>query len=133
MITSSLPTSLSATLPKALEAPGAARRLLDELGGVLTPEVAVNARLLVSEVVANAVRHVRKDGQIGMQVALQGNALHVEVVDPGEGFVPKARTSESPAGSGWGLHLVSELSDRWGVEGDGHTRVWFEIENAVAV
>ncbi len=127
------PMCVTATLPKALEAPGAARRLLDEISGVLAPEVAVNARLLVSEVVANAVRHVRHDGQIGMQVELQGNALHVEVVDPGQGFVPKARTPESPAGSGWGLHLVSELSDRWGVEADGRTRVWFEFENALAV
>ncbi len=131
MMSSGSPTCLTATLPKALDAPGAARRLLDQLSGALTPEVAVNARLLISEVVANAVRHVRQDGEIGMQVALQGNALHVEVVDPGDGFQPRARTRESPAGSGWGLHLVSELSDRWGVEADGNTRVWFEIENAV--
>lgn len=116
----------------AAEAPGAARRLVDEIGGLLAPEVAVNVRLLVSELVANAVRHVPAAGVIGMEVALMGRALHVEVVDPGTGFDPRPRTADSPAGSGWGLHLVSELSDRWGVDADGRTRVWFEIDHARA-
>ena len=118
-------------LPKAPTAPATARRLIDRLER-LRPDVVVNARLLVSELVANAVRHVDREGQIGMQVELRAEALHVEVVDPGEGFVPRTRSSDAPLGSGWGLHLVDELSDRWGVEGGGPTRVWFEIDRATA-
>ena len=118
-------------LPKAATAPATARQIIDGLDR-LRPEVAVNARLLVSELVANAVRHVRREGQIGMHVAVYNDSLHVEVLDPGTGFRPRARTSQSPLGSGWGLHLVDELSDRWGVDGNGPTRVWFEIDGATA-
>ena len=117
-------------LPKASSAPAAARQVIDGLER-LRPDVAVNARLLVSELVANAVRHVRRDGHIGMHVAVRHDSLHVEVVDPGAGFQPRARTSQSPLGSGWGLHLVDELSDRWGVDASGPTRVWFEIDGAI--
>ncbi len=116
-------------LPKASSAPATARQIIDGLER-LRPDVAVNARLLVSELVANAVRHVRRDGAIGMQVAVHNDSLHVEVVDPGVGFRPRARTAQSPLGSGWGLHLVDELSDRWGVDTSGPTRVWFEIDGA---
>lgn len=119
------------TLPKAATAPAEARLLIDRLDR-LRPDVAVNARLLVTELVANAVRHVEQHGEIGMHVKLRSGSLHVEVVDPGLGFVPCARTPESPIGGGWGLHLVGELSDRWGVEGGGPTRVWFEIDSATA-
>ena len=118
-------------LPRASSAPAAARQIIDGLDR-LRPDVAVNARLLVSELVANAVRHVRRDGQIGMQVAMHNDSLHVEVVDPGAGFKPRPRTPQSPLGSGWGLHLVDELSDRWGVDSSGPTRVWFEIDGATA-
>ncbi len=116
-------------LPKSSTAPAHARQIIDGLDR-LRPEVAVNARLLVSELVANAVRHVRRDGKIGVHVAVENDSLHVEVVDPGTGFVPRARTAQSPLGSGWGLHLVDELSDRWGVDASVPTRVWFEIDGA---
>jgi anti-sigma regulatory factor (Ser/Thr protein kinase) len=118
-------------LPKATSAPATARRIVDGLDR-LRPEVAINARLLVSELVANAVRHVRRDGEIGIHVAVDNDSLHVEVVDPGAGFEPRARTPQSPLGSGWGLHLVATLSDRWGVDASGPTRVWFEIDGATA-
>ncbi len=117
-------------LPKEATAPATARQVIDGFDR-LRPEVAVNARLLVSELVANAVRHVRREGQIGMQVAVREDSLRVEVVDPGAGFQPRARTAQSPLGSGWGLHLVDELSDRWGVDATGPTRVWFEIDGAI--
>lgn len=120
------------TLPHASSAPALARQLIDQMDCLRT-EVAMNARLLVSELVANAVRHTEREGDIGMHVAMVGDSLRVEVVDPGSGFTPRARTAESPLGSGWGLHLVDELSDRWGVESSGPTRVWFEIDGAAAV
>ena len=118
-------------LPKAATAPATARQVIDGLDR-LRPEVATNARLLVSELVANAVRHVRRDGEIGMHVAVRNGSLHIEVVDPGAGFRPRPRGPQSPLGSGWGLHLVDELSDRWGVDATGPTRVWFEIDSATA-
>lgn len=124
-----MPQSAVIQLPQAPTAPALARRVIDRLER-LRPEVAVNARLLVSELVANAVRHVRRDGPINLHVEVRGRSLHIEVVDPGGGFEPKPRTDSSPLGSGWGLHLVDQLSDRWGVDGESSTRVWFEIDRA---
>lgn len=118
------------TLPYSSSAPAKARQLIDQMD-CLRPGVALNARLLVSELVANAVRHATRGGEIGMHVAVVGDSLRVEVVDPGAGFIPRPRTADSPLGGGWGLHLVDELSDRWGVESGGPTRVWFEIDGAV--
>jgi hypothetical protein len=34
--------------------------------------------------------------------------------------------------SGWGLYLVDQLTDRWGVTGTDGTRVWFEIDREPA-
>lgn len=34
--------------------------------------------------------------------------------------------SDEPPG-GWGLMLVGEIADRWGVETDDGTCVWFEM------
>ena len=36
--------------------------------------------------------------------------------------------------SGWGLYLVDELADRWGMDRGkrGGTRIWFELDGAAA-
>ena len=50
------------------------------------------------------------------------------VTDPGPGFEATPREPGDDPGSGWGLFLVEQLSDRWGVELAGGTSVWFEID-----
>ena len=40
-------------------------------------------------------------------------------------------TDPEDADAGWGLFLVEQLADAWGV-GDGGKGVWFEIERASA-
>jgi hypothetical protein len=52
------------------------------------------------------------------------------VADNGPGFEPTPRVDVSSASSGWGLHIMSKLAARWGVEVDRGTRVWFELETA---
>lgn len=54
--------------------------------------------------------------------------MRVEVADAGRGFTVRSRVSGQDEGSGWGLHPVDALSDRWGAERDGHMRNWFEID-----
>jgi anti-sigma regulatory factor (Ser/Thr protein kinase) len=55
----------------------------------------------------------------------------VEVTDRGKGFDPELVPPPRRSGiGGWGLYLVDRLADRWGVDGDRATRVWFEIDNA---
>jgi anti-sigma regulatory factor (Ser/Thr protein kinase) len=113
-------------IPRDAHAPALARRMVDEFNGVLAPGTADQARLLLSEVVSNAVRHGEGE-QIRVLIdAVQGGELRCEVMDEGHGFVPKARDKPSTVEGGWGLHLVETLSRRWGVR-EGSTHVWFEL------
>jgi len=105
----------------------AARRVLDQLDGHFDAAKLDTARLLVTEVVTNAVRHVKREGQIDLNVALRDDALRVEVLDPGSGFVPRRRGPDSPIDGKWGLHFLEVLSDRWGIDSAERTRVWFEL------
>lgn len=85
-----------------------------------------DVRLLVSELVTNGVLHGHADAgeTLRLTIACDGK-LRVDVIDPGDGFVPGAPRSE--AVGGWGLMLVDELADRWGVTRNGSTHVWFEL------
>jgi anti-sigma regulatory factor (Ser/Thr protein kinase) len=124
--------TLTGQLPKEPHAAAEARRLLDQLAGEVDDARLETARLLVTEVVTNAVRHVRRDGPIDLRLAVRDDALRVEVVDPGSGFVPRRRGPDSPMDGKWGLHFLEVLSDRWGIETDDRTRVWFELAPATA-
>lgn len=117
----------SESLPKSASSAARARRVLDRLEGRVDPAALANARLLVSELVANAVEHVRADGEIGLRVSLEDGVLRVEVRDPGPGFTPVPRGPGHPEDSGWGLHFMELLADRWAADSDGATRVWFEL------
>jgi anti-sigma regulatory factor (Ser/Thr protein kinase) len=117
-------------LPVTPEAAAEARHALDGIGvpgGRLR-----DVRLLVSELVTNAVRHANLNAGdvIGLVVEVADHALRVEVHDPGGGFVPTAPSPDPARPSGWGLYLVAELADRWGVESDETTLVWFELDRA---
>lgn len=113
----------SEAFPKVPSAPARARRLLDEVDVQLPQQRLDDARLLLSEIVMNAVEHVREHGPIEVTLSVHGGALRVDVVDPGSGFEPRERDPGSERG--WGLQFVQRLSDRWGVE---RNRVWFELE-----
>ena len=91
-------------------------------------------RLLVSEVVTNAVRHANlaTGDAISLVVELNRSTLRVEVHDPGGGFVPSTPSPDPTRPSGWGLYLVAELADRWGVDSDEATLVWFEFDSEAA-
>lgn len=124
---------LSLDLPARPEAAGAARKALASLNGSLklVSEARLrDAQLLVSELVANAVRH---GGPAATPVALRVHAapqvMRVEVADHGPGFEPaRLRTPQRSQAGGWGLHIVRSLAHRWGVDRDPQTTVWFEID-----
>jgi anti-sigma regulatory factor (Ser/Thr protein kinase) len=117
----------SEVLPKDVSSAAEARSALDRLAGAVDEERLANARLLVSELVANAIEHVSEEGMIELRVAVSDEALRIEVVDPGPGFEPTPRREGDPEDSGWGLHFLSQLADRWAVDRDGGARVWFEL------
>ena len=93
------------------------------------PQVLGTATLLVSELVTNAVRHVPagEGDTITLCVERYDGHVRVEVMDRGPGFIPAPREESHDPGSGWGLHILAKLADKWGVESDGGARVWFEL------
>jgi two-component sensor histidine kinase len=117
-------------LPKAPGSAARARRLLDGLEGQVPPTTLDNARLLTTELIANAVEHVREEGEIELDVALRDGMLFVAVSDPGPGFDHVPRRPQAAMDSGWGLHFTELLSERWGADREGRARVWFELPSA---
>ena len=109
---------------------GAARRLLVREG--VDADLEHTVCLLASELVTNSVRHsgVGPAGSVGLQVRVRPERVRVEISDPGPGFEPEVRPptpNDLDRTGGWGLFLVDELTEGWGVERDGLTRVWFEM------
>ncbi len=100
----------------------------------LSPRRLEDAQLLVSELVTNSIRHahLQLDDVITLVVVSGAGALRIEVCDSGSGFEPVERDPHQARPSGWGLYLVRELSDRWGVERTAETRVWFELDREAA-
>ena len=46
----------------------------------------------------------------------------------GYGFDPRENVVSRDSPSRWGLYLVDQLADRWGVSNSDGTSVWFEID-----
>jgi anti-sigma regulatory factor (Ser/Thr protein kinase) len=116
------------------EAAAEARHALDGVATGLPDGRERDVRLLVSELVTNAVRHANLSpgDVIRLVVDIADHTLRVEVHDPGGGFAPSAPEPDPTRPSGWGLYLVAELSDRWGVDSDDATSVWFEFDRPAA-
>ncbi|MGV9989970.1 ATP-binding protein [Streptomyces sp. NPDC003374] len=93
------------------------------------------ARLIVAELTANAVRHGRVPGR-SYRLALAvtaGGVLRIEVTDTRGDVLPTPKADATgPAESGYGLLLVEELADRWGVRtGPAPCKtVWAELDPA---
>ena len=116
---------LTQTFRADSRAPGAARHALRALNGELDSELAADIRLLVSELVTNSLRHTGS-AQIDLEVSSSDELIRVDVCDHGAGFQVTGSPTPGDA-SGWGLFMVDRLADRWGVETNGATRVWFEL------
>jgi anti-sigma regulatory factor (Ser/Thr protein kinase) len=119
------------TLSGELEAVPSARRALQQLAPLLEPDLLENVGLLVSELVTNSIRYARTPGpaSIELRASVFDDLVRVEVTDHGPGFEARANEPSSQHESGWGLYLVDQLSDRWGVSrAGGGTAAWFEID-----
>jgi anti-sigma regulatory factor (Ser/Thr protein kinase) len=122
--------NLSLRLPGGADAAARARRELSRLRADLDPPLAETLRLLVTELVSNAVRHTAAE-TVSLKVLVGRNAVLTEVKDSGPGFDPGAAGEPHAKQTGWGLFLVERLADRWGVAHDAAgTKVWFELRRA---
>lgn len=115
-------STLSTDLPCSADSIGAARQLVNGHTSSLASQQREDAALMVSELVTNAVVH--GVGAIWLRIDLEADAVRIEVAD--EGNVRVTPTPEPGAHGGWGLRIVEQLADDWGVL-DGSTRVWFRL------
>lgn len=117
---------LTYEVEKSPRAPALARRAVGALD--LAPGLADDVRLLVSELVTNSVKY-GGDGPIRLD-ALAGRAgVRIEVADGGAPRRPRLAPVGAERPGGWGLRLVEQLADRWGIEAAEArpTYVWFEL------
>jgi anti-sigma regulatory factor (Ser/Thr protein kinase) len=122
-------SGLSLLLDQNVRAPSLARAAVAAFcdnHGISKPTVAM-VKLLVSEVVSNAVVHPEVTrASIGVSAQIEDQVIHIEITDAGDGFEP-APPPPPLADRGYGLFLVDRQSSRWGVRRGNGTTVWFEV------
>jgi anti-sigma regulatory factor (Ser/Thr protein kinase) len=111
-------------------APSQVRDHLIALRSLVQPDLFDQVELLVNELVTNSVRHGHLDDGdwVEVRVTASKRTVRVTVIDPGSGFAPRSPQPSLEDTSGWGLYLVDQLADRWGVIRNGNTVVWFELD-----
>jgi anti-sigma regulatory factor (Ser/Thr protein kinase) len=124
--------AVEADVPGGPSAASRARRLVrDELSGRVPDEVLPDVALLVTELVANGVRHggAHAGTELHVVMEVRPQALHVEVRNPDHmpGTVAM-RVPDLDHGGGLGLHIIERLASRWGVRDGRPAAVWFELE-----
>ena len=113
--------------PPAEDAPAQARAALEVFDQILSPETLEDLQLVVSELVTNSVKFGPKRAiTLALTIGSDG-VVKGEVIDQGDGERAKVEMSGEPTlEGGWGLHLVDQVAQHWGVH-EGSTHVWFEI------
>ena len=92
-----------------------------------------DARLAVSEIAANAVRHGRlRPDQDTLRLVIEADDHHVRVDIEQSTATVGLRVVEPRMGDplrvgGYGLHLVERIADEWGFEPGPPGHVWFEF------
>jgi signal transduction histidine kinase len=112
--------------PESSSVAEARTKVCDAIQPQLDDGLDETVRMLVSELVTNAVRHGRSGDSVEVHATWNGE-IRVEVQDHGHGFVPTPHRAALDEPGGFGLFLVGHLADRWGVEIDDGTTVWFVL------
>ncbi|WP_406046444.1 ATP-binding protein [Micromonospora sp. NBC_00898] len=113
----------------------ARHRLADELADVVPPILLADLVAVLAELVGNAVRHADPlpGGVVRVAWRLRstadGQRVQLRVTDGGSASGPLMRAADPDAVDGRGLHIVSGLASRWGVDRDGLGQsVWAEFD-----
>jgi anti-sigma regulatory factor (Ser/Thr protein kinase) len=123
-----------AYVPLDVRAPGAARILVAQvLGERIAAPLLERAKLVMSELVTNSVRHSGAAPGAGVifRVRVVPGGFWLEVEDPGTNGTVAQHAATPDATGGFGLHIVQALSERWGIERalQGGTRVWAQLSD----
>ncbi|WP_137122694.1 ATP-binding protein [Segeticoccus rhizosphaerae] len=93
----------------------------------ITEQVISESEMVVSELVANSIRHARPlpDGSVRVHWKVKGNQVEVEVTDGGGASTPQPLPRATWVSAGRGLRIVRSLAHEWGVnDGEGTRTVW---------
>ena len=105
------------------------QRLAPRLGASTLEDV----RLLVTELITNALRHgkLTPGDRVSVKASVDNGVVRIEVRDPGNNGDIALR-EPGPRGGGYGLYLVEQLAKRWGVDRRDGTVVWCELARGAA-
>ena len=86
---------------------------LNEAG--IKGDVVEDARVVISELVANSVRHAQPlpDGEIQVSWKMARQGLQISVTDGGSGTRPRKVNAPSSALAGRGMAIVETLAETW--------------------
>ena len=133
-----MPTRMSVNervfeLPASAAAAGLARRELAAMPGV-AGDLGYKALLMTSELIAVYVADVEPspDATLRLSIRVTPERVRVEVGGREPGVSPDAllHSSETPSLGGYGLKIVEQWADTWGIEGERDTMIWFELPRA---
>jgi signal transduction histidine kinase len=115
-------------LPRRAVAAPQARALVSKALGVECDACGHDLSLVLTELVANAVRHGR-GRRIELRVRALDDTIRIEVENRCWTARPRPLPPAVTRPSGRGLSLVAAFSECWGVESArrGRTRVWAEV------
>ena len=146
--TSSILSDAAAAIRPAADAAGIELRVVPPEQDLVVSADAERALLVLSNLLANAIRHTHPGGRVSLSAARAGSAVRFEVADNGEGipreFLDRVfdKFFQVPGGGGGGVGLGLYISREivlahggaMGVESDpgSGSRFWFTLPLAVA-
>lgn len=133
MASSSVRAPVTIRLPFAASSVAVARQRLRDwmVENDSSGDVIEDARVIISELVANAVRHARplSDGQILVTWSLCDSGVELAVTDGGGPTLPRNVKAPSTATAGRGMAIVETLAnDWWADQGLGQKTVYARIK-----
>ena len=116
-------------LPLETESARRARELLEPFRNALGEASFTDLRLLMSELVVEALNAEREAPQrrLEMRVELREDRIHAQISADRAAYRLPSRHPE-PGEAGWALYLVRRLSSRWGIRREPErSLVWLEM------
>jgi anti-sigma regulatory factor (Ser/Thr protein kinase) len=121
-------TAYNYEFASATNAPRLARDSLAPLAAEIGEELLTSLRLVVSELVTNAVTFGPNE-PISLTLEVEEGSLVRGFVDDRGSSGVELVDVDPIAATGLGLQIVDALTTDWGVDA-GSTRVWFELERS---